>query len=148
MQISFNFNQSIQIEFTEFIFILIKQNISYFSCRSRKLNTQLEKAIQEAMAELDRIESLSNNDGDIQPMTKISTIPQLVQFHTNDSSTIPTTPSNPTLSNESFNFEATSQKPTRRRLTRATAAQQRKLIKIAPAPLNNNIIVTNSIQHY
>lgn len=149
VQIYFNSNHSIRINICEFIFILIIQNIFYLSCRSRKLNTQLEKAIQEAMAELDRIESSSNNARLTQPMTELSKIPQLVQFHTNDITAMSTPTSNPTISSDSFNFESISHKPTRRRLTRATAAaHQRKLIKIAPAPLNNNITVTNSIQQY
>lgn len=100
------------------------------------------------MAELDRIESISNKPRFIQPLTELSTMPQLVQFHTNDMTAMSAPTLNTIITNDPSNFESISQKPTRRRITRATAAQQRKLIKIAPAPLNNNITVTNSIQQY
>lgn len=107
------------------------------SCRSRKLNTQLETAIQEAMADLDRAEGPNHStsapsamQGSEQPpsspapfdvyypLPMVSTSPRSTAIGT----AIVTTPSS----------------KTKRRITRATTAQQRKLIKIAPAPLNNN----------
>lgn len=87
-------------------------NISIF--RSRKLNAQLEKAIQEAMAELDR-------------MPTTTTTPATASA------------SSDVLQSNSISVSSASpMKTTRARVTRATTAQQRtKLIKIAPAPPNN-----------
>lgn len=70
------------------------------------MNSQLEKAIQEAMAELDRI-----------PTTTTAA------------------PSHLSSTTEQNLSTPISAKTTRTRVTRATAAQQKtKLIKIAPAP--------------
>lgn len=74
------------------------------------MNSQLEKAIQEAMSELDRI-----------PTTTITT--------SAPSSVSPL--KRPTITT------SVSLRTTRTRVTRASSAQQRtKLIKIAPAPPN------------
>lgn len=80
----------------------------YFSNirRGRKLNSQLERAIQEAMTELDRIPTTTTTA----QRTTVSEVKSL---------TVSTNP--------------VSSKTMRTRLTRATAAQQKtKLIKIAP----------------
>lgn len=82
-------------------------DLHFFIRRGRKLNSQLEKAIQEAMTELDRIPA-------------------------------PPSPS-PVLAKKQTATTPITSKSTRTRITRATAAQQKtKLIKIAPAPPNNN----------
>lgn len=73
------------------------------------MNSQLEKAIQEAMAELDRIPT-----------------------------TTTTPPCPATESKKLLIATPVSSKSGRARVTRASTAQQRtKLIKIAPAPPNN-----------
>lgn len=87
--------------------------------RSRKLNSQLENAIQEAMAELDRI-----------PTTTAIKTPTTLTI-TSD-----------VLRSKSGNVPSSSPlqvKTMRTRVTRASAAAQQrtKLIKIAPAPPNN-----------
>lgn len=78
--------------------------------RSRKLNSHLEKAIQEAMAELDRI-----------PTTT-------------------TTPPSPVSQSKKLTIATSvTSKGARTRVTRATTSQQRtKPIRIAPAPPNKN----------
>lgn len=84
-----------------------------FFNRSRKLNSQLEKAIQEAMIELDRMSST--------PSESIVASPVELK------------PKSITISSSE------SPKVLRPRETRTTTAQQRnKLIKIAPAPPNNS----------
>lgn len=77
------------------------------------MNSQLEKAIQEAMVELDRVTSPNVNTSSITMATSKSS---------------------------AMNITTTTvaSKNSKTRLTRATAAQQRKLIKIAPAPPNCN----------
>lgn len=77
------------------------------------MNSNLEKAIQEAMAELDRMAELDQ---------------------------IPTTTTSPVAQSKKISIAATpvTSKVGRTRVTRASTAQQRtKLIKIAPAPPNN-----------
>lgn len=79
------------------------------------MNSQLEKAIQEAMIELDRMSSSS------------------AAAQQKQSAVVSTKPKNAIVSTP-----VSSPKSIRARVTRASTAQQRtnKLIKIAPAPSN------------
>lgn len=87
--------------------------------RSRKLNAQLEKAIQQAMTELDRIPTTTATKTTTATSSAITS--DVSQAKTSDISASPLPV-----------------KSIRTRVTRASAAQQRtKLIKIAPAPPNN-----------
>lgn len=107
----------------------------YFSCRSRQLNAQLERAIQLAMTELDRMASPNDNTPPT-PFPIAATSPQ--KQSEIPVAVTPQTPESTSDAPDTSGSITTPSKNMKRRITRATAAQQRKLIKIAPAPMNNN----------
>lgn len=113
------------------------------------MNAQLEKAIQLAMTELDRMTS-SNVSTRQTVFPIIAPATPSPQKHSEMSAAVtPETPETPASTSDptDTNVPVTlSPKNMKRRITRAATAQQRKLIKIAPAPLNTNQSISSLIR--
>jgi hypothetical protein len=93
-------------------------------CRSRKLNSQLERAIQEAMVELDRASTANNTSPTVNSSTSIPSI----YLTTPTSTTHRISTNNKGRRNQSIPASTTSP-PT-------TTHTRQKPVKIAPAPPN------------